>query len=48
MWLTVDVEDRLPSQYKKGPCRPKKLRFREHDEIGSRMRRHGLTYRYTK
>ena len=32
MWPTVDVENMLPPQYKKGPGRPKKLRFREQDE----------------
>ncbi|KAI5428387.1 hypothetical protein KIW84_033394 [Lathyrus oleraceus] len=48
MWSNVDVEDMLPPQYKKGLGRPKKLRFREHDETGSRMRRSGVAYRCTK
>ncbi|CAI8614038.1 unnamed protein product [Vicia faba] len=39
MWPNVDVEDMLPPQYKKGPGRPKKSRFRKHDETGSRIRR---------
>ncbi|KAI5398136.1 hypothetical protein KIW84_063796 [Lathyrus oleraceus] len=43
MWSNVDVEDMLPPQYKKGPGRPKKLRFKEHDETWSRMRRSGVT-----
>ncbi|XP_058751002.1 uncharacterized protein LOC131624021 [Vicia villosa] len=48
MWPTVDAEDLLPPQYKKGPGRPKKLRFRELDESGSRTRRVGVAYRCTK
>ncbi|XP_058756954.1 uncharacterized protein LOC131630180 [Vicia villosa] len=48
MWPTVDAENLLPPQYKKGPGRPKKLRFRELDESGSRMRRVGVSYRCTK
>ncbi|CAI8591544.1 unnamed protein product [Vicia faba] len=47
MWPTVDAEELLPPQYKKGPGRPKKLRFRELDENGSRMRRVGVAYRCT-
>ncbi|XP_058756746.1 uncharacterized protein LOC131629959 [Vicia villosa] len=48
MWPTMDVENFLPPQYKKGPGRPKKQRFRELDESGSRMRRVGVSYRCTK
>ncbi|XP_058761902.1 uncharacterized protein LOC131657970 [Vicia villosa] len=48
MWPSVDVEDMLPPMFKKGPGRPKKLRFREQDESGSRMRRPGISYRCTK
>ncbi|CAL5214105.1 unnamed protein product [Lathyrus oleraceus] len=47
-WPNMDIEDMLPPQYKKGPCKPKKLRFIEHDESGSRMSRHGVAYRCTK
>lgn len=32
MWPTIEVEDMLPPQYKRGPGRPKKLRRREADE----------------
>ncbi|CAK8567268.1 unnamed protein product [Lathyrus sativus] len=38
----------LPPLYKKGLGRPKKLRFIEHDETGSRMRWLGVAYRCTK
>ncbi|KAI5432711.1 hypothetical protein KIW84_020131 [Lathyrus oleraceus] len=38
----------LPPQYKKGLGRPKKLRFREHDESGSRIRRPVVAYKCTK
>ncbi|CAK8568814.1 unnamed protein product [Lathyrus sativus] len=48
MWHAVDVENMFPHQYKKGPSRPKKLRFREQDESGSRIKRHGVAYRCTK
>lgn len=48
MWPNVDVGNTLPPQYKKGSDRPKKLRFIEHDESGSRMRRSGVAYRSTK
>ena len=47
MWPNVGVEEMLSRQYKKGLGRPKKLRFREHDESGSRMKRSGLAYRCT-
>lgn len=40
----VDVEYCQPPTYKKGPNKPK-LRFREHDEIGSRRRRYGVAYK---
>lgn len=48
MWPTVEAEDVLPPMYKKGAGRPRKLRIREFDENGSRMRRPGLNYRCTK
>lgn len=48
MWANVDVEDMLPPKYKKGPCRHDKLKFRENDETGSRMRKFGVAYRCTK
>ncbi|CAK8539088.1 unnamed protein product [Lathyrus sativus] len=38
----------LPPNFKKGPGRPKKLRWKEHDETGSRMRRPGVAYRCTR
>ncbi|CAK8562212.1 unnamed protein product [Lathyrus sativus] len=37
-----------PPSFKKGPGRPKKLTWREHDETGSRMRSPGVAYRCTK
>lgn len=48
MWLMVDIEDMLSSQYKKGLDRSKKLTFWEHDETGSRLRRPGVAYRCTQ
>ncbi|XP_058765869.1 uncharacterized protein LOC131639388 [Vicia villosa] len=48
MWPPVEADDLLPPLYKKGPGRPKKLRFRELGEGGTRMRRVGVTYRCTK
>src|SRR4051812_6372297 len=48
MWPNVEVEDVLPPTFKKGLGRPRKLRIREFDENGSRMRRSGVTYRCTK
>jgi hypothetical protein len=48
MWPQVDIEEPLPPHYKRGPGRPKKLRIREVDELGSRMRRPGVSYRCTK
>lgn len=48
MWPTVDVDDMLTSKYKKSPGRPKKLRFREHDETRSKTRSPGVAYRCTK
>ncbi|CAL5214511.1 unnamed protein product [Lathyrus oleraceus] len=48
MWPNVDVEDILPPQYHKGTGSPKKLRFKEHDEIWSRRRRPCIAYRCTK
>ncbi|KAI5416016.1 hypothetical protein KIW84_041168 [Lathyrus oleraceus] len=48
MWPTVDIEEMLPSKYKKGPSRHTKLRFREHDVTCSRMMMPGLTCRCTK
>ncbi|XP_058783754.1 uncharacterized protein LOC131658483 [Vicia villosa] len=47
MWPNVEADEMLPPSYKKGPGRPKKLRFREHDEGGARMRRPGVAYRCT-
>lgn len=38
MWLIVNIEDILSSQYKKGSGRSKKLTFWEHDETWSSMR----------
>ncbi|CAK8564798.1 unnamed protein product [Lathyrus sativus] len=48
MWPKVDVEDMFPPSFKKGPGRHMKLRFMEHYESGSRMRRLGVSYRCTK
>ncbi|CAK8543183.1 unnamed protein product [Lathyrus sativus] len=48
MWSSVKIDELLPPLYKKGHERPKKLRFRELGEGGSRMRRVGVTYRCTK
>lgn len=33
MSSNVNIDDKLPPHYKKGPYMLKKLRFREHDEI---------------
>ncbi|MCH98703.1 hypothetical protein A2U01_0019709, partial [Trifolium medium] len=44
MWPNVEVDEMLPPTYKKGPGRPKKLRFREQDEGSARMRRPGVAY----
>ncbi|CAK8536741.1 unnamed protein product [Lathyrus sativus] len=38
----------LPLSFKKGPGRPRRLRFRELYENGSRTRRPGVSYRRTK
>lgn len=48
MWPTVDADELYPPFYKKGLGKPKKLRFRELGEGGSRMRRFEVTYRCTK
>jgi hypothetical protein len=48
MWPEVDIEEPLPPHFKRGPGRPKKLRIRELDELGTRMRRPGVNYRCTK
>jgi hypothetical protein len=48
MWPEVDIEEPLPPHYKRGAGRPKKLRIREVDELGTRMRRPGVSYRCTK
>jgi hypothetical protein len=47
MWPHVEVEDMLPPEFKQGPGRPKKLRFRELGEGGGRFRRPGVAYRCT-
>lgn len=44
----VDVNDMLLPKYKKGQGKPKKSRFGEHGEIGSRIRRLGVAYSCTK
>lgn len=48
MWPEVEAPELLPPNYKNGPGRPRKLRIREFDENGSRMRRQGVAYRCTK
>ena len=48
MWPEVESDEILPPNYKRGSGRPKKLRIREFDENGGRMRRPGVTYRCTK
>lgn len=48
MWPTMNIEEMLQPKYKKDPCGLKKLRFREHDETLSRMRRLYAAYRCTK
>lgn len=48
MWPTVDIEDMLPPLYKKGLGRPKKLRYKDHDETMSMMRRPRVAYRCAK
>jgi len=48
MWPEVDIQGPLPPHFKSGPGRPKKLRIREVDELGTRMRRPGVSYRCTK
>lgn len=45
MWLEVDADVSHPPLYKKGPRKPKKLRFRELDKGSSHQRRGGVTYR---
>jgi len=48
MWPEVDIEEPLPPHYKRGSGRPEKLRIREVDDFGTRMRRPGVSYRCTK
>ncbi|XP_050888646.1 uncharacterized protein LOC127093787 [Lathyrus oleraceus] len=48
MWPEVEMEPPLPSAYKNGPGRPKKIRIRESGEDGARKRRSGVAYKCTK
>jgi len=48
MWPDVEIYEPFPPHYKRGPGRPEKLRIREVDKLGSRMRRPGVAYRCTK
>lgn len=48
VWPNVDVNDMLPLTFKKGPYRPRKLRYGEYDEVGSKTRRSDVGYRCTK
>ena len=47
-YTEVDAPKLLPPTYKNGPGRPRKLRIREFDENGARMRRQGVAYKCTK
>ncbi|KAI5408164.1 hypothetical protein KIW84_054125 [Lathyrus oleraceus] len=48
MWPKVETDELLPTVYKNGLGRPRKVRIREYGEDGDRRRRLGVAYKCTK